>query len=528
MKTTKIKIGFFVSVLSIIFIQCSSSYYYQKASPAAVNNAVLRYNEIQLSTFDGTFYKIKIHEMDSVFINGKGQFRKKNDSSWKLFSGLIPVDSLDLIQFRKKNFGQDLVIFGSTIAFLAYFLPGESGLDGISADIEHIGGGGSSCPFIYSWNREGYSLDAEAFGVAFGKALELTTWSILPNLKEDHSNLKVRITNERLETHYINSVELLSVESDPEATPVLDSKNQAWPTYHLISPLTALDNSNNDVLKTISAQDQNYCETDLSDISNSSDFEDVIDLTFVKHASASDGSLVIRAINTEFSETVFKKMFEFLGDQCLTFMRTAETDPETIDILTHWIEESSLKVFVWDGKAWVKQGRILPEANVASFSRIIRIHNPGSERDTLRVRLISLADVWKIDAANMDWTPVQPLTYKPVDLVSATGPSKKDIMPLLKENDDRYTVLVPQQQIDLTFQSPHSERNKKISYVLKTRGYLHEWFIQADDEDLSFSGFIPDDTKISYLKNLLQNKNLFLPLVYSEWKNSRIAMERNP
>jgi hypothetical protein len=132
-----------------------------------------------------------------------------------------------------------------------------------------------------------------------------------------------------------------------------------------------------------------------------------------------------------------------------------------------------------------------------------------------------LADVWKIDAANIDWTPVQPLAYKPVDLISAKGPSDRDIMSLLKEGDERYAVLVPPQQIDLTFQSPFLEWDKKISYVLKTEGYLHEWFFQTEEEESGFAGLIPDNMKIPFLKNLLQHKNLFLPPIYAEWQDSK-------
>lgn len=91
-----------ILVVSILLVDCSSSYYFQKATPLAVNKAILKNKNIQLMTFDGTQYDIKLMEMDSVFIRGKGKTRNTTESAWKPFSGSIPIDSVDLIQVKKR------------------------------------------------------------------------------------------------------------------------------------------------------------------------------------------------------------------------------------------------------------------------------------------------------------------------------------------------------------------------------------------------------------------------------------------
>ena len=258
----------------------------------------------------------------------------------------------------------------------------------------------------------------------------------------------------------------------------------------------------------------------------SPDFEDIIELSFSKPSSVQEGSLIVHAINTNLSTVVFKNLFEFLGDESLAFMHAVEYDPEMIAIMKQWIEESSLKAFIWNGESWERIGIVHPEANVAPFSKIIRFSASNIKGDTARIQLRCLTDVWKLDAVNVDWTPVQPLPSRKARLLSALGPSKKDLSSVLQEDDNHYAILVPPDQIDLTFRSLSASPGKKMVYALNVQGYLYEWFPEATSEATpALARLIPADARISSVKALLQHKALFLPAIYSEWKRSKSQWE---
>ena len=157
---------------------------------------------------------------------------------------------------------------------------------------------------------------------------------------------------------------------------------------------------------------------------------------------------------------------------------------------------------------------------------MIRFRTDNIKGDTVRIQLRCLADVWKLDAVNVDWTPVQPLKTREALLLSAVGPGERDVSAALCKADSQYVVVLPPEQIELTFQSVSPSPGKKITYALNAQGYLYEWFPEKKQEGpLAVAMLIPEAGKIAYLKTLLGFKSLFLPPIYSGWRQAKL---RNP
>jgi hypothetical protein len=476
---------------------------------------------ITVLTKDTTLYELEnYHLTDSLLIGIGSSERAGKHAS---FSGELRLTDILYIQAHSTSFWKGLVETGVVVSFVglaASYLGGNQGLS--EEDSLVYTGGLSSCPFVYSWNGKQYILEAEVFGTSLGKALEARTCSVLPSLGDDHSTLRARITNERPETHYINLAQLLAVETDSAATPIADANNVIWPVYHPMPAFAASDLSGRTILEKVRTRDQLYWESDLSSIT--SDFKDVVELSFSKPSSVHEGSLIVQAINTNLSQVVFKYLFDFLGDQSLAFMYAVEHDPEMIATMRNWIEESSLEAFIWNGESWVRIGTVHPEANVAPFSRMIRFRTDNIKGDTVRIQLRSLTDVWKLDAVNVDWTPVQPLKTREAPLLSAVGPGKRDVSAALRKADSQYVVVLPPEQIELTFRSVPPSPGKKVSYALNAQGYLYEWVPEKKQEGgVALAKLIPKAEKIAYLKTLLKVKSLFLPPIYSECRQAKLV-----
>ena len=68
-------------------------------------------------------------------------------------------------------------------------------------------------------------MEAEAFSTAISKSLETQTHHLLPSLNPVKNELKVRIGNQRPETHLINDVDLYAVDAGDFSSLVLDINN---------------------------------------------------------------------------------------------------------------------------------------------------------------------------------------------------------------------------------------------------------------------------------------------------------------
>ena len=126
---------------------------------------------------------------------------------------------------------------------------------------------------------------------------------------------------------------------------------------------------------------------------------------------------------------------------------------------------------------------------------------------TNSLRLSSLPDVWKIDAVAMDWTPVFPLDRQPVAFKSARSNYGIDISHLLSSEDQDYGVLFPGENVEIIFERSMPIKKSNVSYVIHTRGYLHEWLNrQNEDSPLTSLGHMFGGKKIDLLYYLMQHE----------------------
>ncbi|MBI5022338.1 MAG: hypothetical protein HZB59_12960 [Ignavibacteriales bacterium] len=478
---------------------------------------------ITVLTADSSLYTLDSYTLTDSTLIGIGKIRKKEVPS--LFHGNIKLTEIKYIHARESDFLKSIIAVGGIAAVGSLVISNLNGTNGatVTEDIRHYpeySGGGSSCPYIYSWNGNRFILDGEAFGIAFGKSLELCTSTVLSSLKTENKLLKIKISNERPETHYINKIELTGVETNMNAAVHLDEFNNAWAIYTPVIPLSASDNTGKDVLEKVLYVDNEYWESNNIPTVTSSNFDDIIELNFINHRK--DASLILTAINTEFSQVVFKNVFEFLGDQSLSFLQSVENNPEMINSLQKWIVESSMKVSLWNGSEWKQVGLLHPEATAVPFSRVVRVNGGEIKSDTIKIQLSCLADVWKLDRIQIDWTPTQQLIPKSIKIISAIGPNQTDYSAPLAEVDDNYTVLLPPESIELNYEAIKPETNKKMVYILGAQGYLHEWFPQnISDQSYLTNLQIPAVQRIDYLNILLGNKSMFLPPIYAEWAETK-------
>lgn len=372
--------------------------------------------------------------------------------------------------------------------------------------------------FLYSHGATAPLLEGEALGTAFGRALESTTRTMLPRLRADSGHLRVRLTNERPETHDVREFRLFGVDRDPGTRVLLDPDGAAWQVRDEVGAARASDHSRRDVRAQLAKEDGEYWESDLTTARAGGNWRDEVMVDFPLRGSDSVVALTVTALNTHLPNAVFAELFAFLGEDAPRFMMAAEHDSSVIASLRGWRAMGSLRVERWIDQRWDSVGTFLPEANVAPFTRVLRIPISGAPSYTLRLRLSSLPDVWRLDRLALDPDGGQART--PVELpVSLQTPRKPD-----RHGDP--ILLMPGEEILLS--SPVTEGSSETTrtYFSEVRGYLYEWFPPENTPSrLSFPG-TEDADRLALVTTFLAQPRMLLPLVYRHWKEVRSTYPR--
>lgn len=384
--------------------------------------------------------------------------------------------------------------------------------------------GSGSCPYIYSYNGKDYSLEGEAFGISLGKQLESESGIILRNSKNLDEKIKLKITNERPETHFINSVRLFSYEKIKEKFVFTDNKNSIIQVSNL-KKVNFDDGSNDDSLtKLISNIDNIYWESDLSSANSKSDYEDkfVINLNDVPETDSL--TLIINSINTDISAIVFMYLQTALGDEYPNFVKAVDNDPEIYSALVETLERSALKIDVWDGQNWVYCNKILPEASAVNFSKAVRIPIKYADQGLVKLRLRCLSDVWKIDAVYFDDNlPSYPEMHECVLFQHKTDSHNGQNKNTILQDDNKYMTLLPDNSLELVYSVTNKNLSNELEYVVFVKGYLYEWFIDSSmipGEILS--GLNTNTPKLAFVKSILKDIDKILPVIYDEWRRTKI------
>ena len=212
-----------------------------------------------------TVYDLKnVRLIDSVIL---GEGTATINGNVREFAGGINLSSIQYMQSSRGDAFKTIIAVGAVgfvgltaAAYLGYsdntpFSAGASvtWYDPRAKSSSGSGGRGSSCPYVYSWDGMRYVLDGEAYSVAWGKALEMETTTMLPSLQPANGEVRVRLTNERPETHYYSALSLVAVESDESAAVVPDVYGGLWQVHRIEPPLKATDGGRLDVLDRLGA-----------------------------------------------------------------------------------------------------------------------------------------------------------------------------------------------------------------------------------------------------------------------------------
>lgn len=503
-----------VALIAVVILSASGCYSSRSIRQfSELDKAYVSGDPIRALTVDSILYTFDTFSFTDSTLNGEGN--RRLDGVTENFKGSLKFSEIVFMERFRSNGWKALWVVPMAVAIVG----GVATLTETSEfSIRRPAG---SCPFVYSFDGSEFILEAEAFSTSISQALEAETFHVLSSLGAIEGELNVRITNERPETHLFNSVNLYAVDAKNSSSVVLDTQNSVWAVNNAIPPKVAYDHSNRDIIETIATRDGKYWKSDLKNISSGSDFRDMLEVQFELPQGISEATLIVDAINSDLITEVYRSIGAVVGDESLAFYRSLEQDPALKDYILDWIRKSSLLVEIAGRNGWNEVGTLLPEANVTSFSRAIRLKNLDDIRSPVTLRFSSMADVWHVDALSVDYSRQKPLAMHALEMTSAKASiDDTGLERAVSNSDSLYAMILPPDYMDLVFDSTPADKMQAPVYVFAARGYLYEWFQATEKRHSSgISNGFGDIDRSEMLKLFIKQENMFLHAIYTRWSN---------
>jgi hypothetical protein len=384
-------------------------------------------------------------------------------------------------------------ISADSVAFLEYYQSAQEGgpiLGSLIAPLIFAGAVGSndeikkaifgSCPTVYSYNGTSYSLQAECFSYSICPMAEDKDLDRIDKGTISDNSYVLKVTNEALETHYINEMNLIYAEypSRFEAFPSDDEDIILFGQEQEIS--SAKDKAGRDILPLISNRDRQWFRSDSSTLQQLCNkvTKDWIDLTLQKPRNAQKMFMAIRLRNTLLNTVLFYDVM--LGSGGVRSLDLVEG--KSIGLLDAWnfnnwyTKYFGLEIQIWDGEEFETIGRIKDTGPIAWHQVGIRL--PTLEGKKIKLRLTFLPDNWVIDWVGISFDQSDKLFLKEIpckQLLKLYRDTLNLDAAILRQNDDQYLITYPAESYLLTYEVSNPKPDINRSYFLKSQGYYIEW-----------------------------------------------------
>lgn len=422
----------------------------------------------------------------------------------------VPIDSVAAIKYYKP-YGSAGTVFGNIILSLsAPFLPFS-----ISCLIDPKSCFGS-CPTVYTYNGITKTLEAELFSSSISGLLENNDIDIL---KEPlmSSQYKLMITNEAMETHYINKFNVYAVYYNDTNSRVLVSDN---------NKLVIISNKHNKAVKVINfdgkdvsslteKDDEIYYRSGIEKfrkIENGELYDNII-VTYKPKPGLDSVNLVLKSRNTLLSTTLlYDVVIGSQGAAAIDWYNRMSNDTAYVRFFKKLYDEfSGIKIYRHDSDKWTFLGKVGDGGPINWKESAVSVGCNGKEEIELKLEFVS--DNIMIDYLSFDYPPENSndLVFEKLSPVITSTNLKQDldeILTLINSTDTNYLVTEPGDYLELKYEVK-PVTGKKITFIIESGGFYTEWIR---------GNWIKNATG-SYRFNIFDLKGTFSELVHSWIKN---------
>ncbi len=406
----------------------------------------------------------------------------------------VPISKIKYFEVKDLNVGRTVLLTGGIIGAAAVLVAVASSNNGgesssppstpTSPPPSQPGGGGSfSCPLIYTLGDSVYKLESETFAGAVFKKIERTSYDVLYHLKPLDGFYRIKLTNARLETEYVNEMKLVVVDHSPEVRVIPDAAGNIHSISKLAQPTRVVTRDGDDITGTLAREDNQFWESNLKavDVQNDEDLVDNVTAEFTKPRDAKAVKIVVSGLNSKLAYFALEQIFALQGDGRIEWYNQLDSDKKERARFVGWLmREGMLHLSVWNGTAWSERG-IIPDVGPGVEKTQIAILNIADIRDhTLRIRAEFRTGLWRLDRIAVDYSVDQPVEIQEVSAASATNENGTDVSKLIAGPDSSYYVTINGEYANICFPVPHEAPGLSRTVIAKTRGFYNQWGMPGD------------------------------------------------
>jgi hypothetical protein len=339
---------------------------------------------------------------------------------------------------------------------------------------------GSSCPYVYAFDGDQYTMDAEPLSGAITKGFERNDLCRLDHLRAVDGHYDLLVRNELKETQYIDQMQLRVVDHPSGASVCTDINGSLHVLADRVAPAAAHDEAGVDLRALLRASDHIPWQSTMPVDESWRDMSLRNELTFefAKPRDASQANLVIDAATSQWGSIMMRQMMEARGNRLADWYASVDERGLAMAELLRFNQREELyflKLYVQEGNEWVQQGWIPGGGPAASELRVIPIDLSRVSGDTVRIRVAPPRGFWSFDYIAMSYheLPAPDATVLPV--ASAMTSDHRDMAALITATDEHYYEMKNVgESAHITFAAPVGPaRGSERSVFLETRGYYH-------------------------------------------------------
>lgn len=292
-----------------------------------------------------------------------------------------------------------------------------------------------SCPFVYTYNGNSYTLIGEIYGGATYPSLERHDYMPLPGFESVNDQYQLKISNELKEKQYTNLAELLIIQHPKNSDVFIDKYGDIQTLSMSQIPSSAIALNNRDYTRSITAKDNNFFQ--FNEYNTNTTINNLI-LTFKNQEYSETGKLVINAKNSLWSDYMYGEFTKLFG----TYYNKWDEKQKQVSAKKHikraLKQDIPLSVYMETEKGWEFVDFFHVVGSLAARDMVMSIDLSKAKSEDVRIKLESGFMFWELDYAAMDFSkniPVETTLLKPSSAIDEKG---NDVTSLLSENDDQY------------------------------------------------------------------------------------------
>jgi hypothetical protein len=420
---------------------------------------------LKLHMYSGDVYILGSWTVDqeASVVEGRGSHFDSHRNHLTTTSFNIPLDSVALFESSTRGavrpIGLTLLGVWTTVSVVvtAYCVADPKACFG-------------SCPTFYVYDGERERLEAEGFSSSIARVLEERDIDALYHAQARDGQLRLRMTNEALETHVVRRVRLHAVPRGPGTHVFATPGGLYYPARELIAPSTCRD-AHGDCLDAVREVDalERTSVTDSTDLAR----RETIQLEFPSPRGRL--GLVISARNTFVSTYLLYQTMAYMGTKAGDWLAQLERGDEELKarmraFLGHL---GGIEVEIAQpGGSWQQLGTYSESGPIASDIQVLPFQVEGTG-DTLRIRLTLAKGHWRIGyiaLASLD-APLAPVVLDPQSMENEAGADSGAHSALT--DPDRYLVTYPGDRYMFLFSLPEGDQD--FEFFLESQGYYYEW-----------------------------------------------------